>query len=329
VLPTYRRRGVLTSLMHRQLADIRGWGEPLAVLWASEAPIYSRYGYGRASWQLSFTVGRGEGALGPAAPVTRDVRLRLAEPSAALPEMAKIYQTAMSSRPGLFARDERWWQRVINDPADQRHGAGPLRCVLAELHGEPQGYVLYSGLGRWEDEAMLPNGVVTVRELMSASTAAGAALWADLLSRDLTTEYRMERRPVDDPLLFQLADARRMRPRLTDALWARIIDVPAALAGRSYSCPVDVVIEVRDELMPENAGSWRLSADGNGASCVRATSAPDIVLGVAELGAAYLGGTGLGALAHAGLVTESRPGAVRRLSAAMSWDPAPWCPVIF
>jgi predicted acetyltransferase len=329
VLPTYRRRGVLTSLMRRQLADIRSWGEPLAVLWASETPIYSRYGYGRASWQLSFTVKRGEGALGPSAPDTRDVRLRLAEPSAALPEMAKIYQTAMSSRPGFFARDEGWWQRVINDPDDRRQGAGPLRCVLAELNGEPRGYALYSGLGRWEDEAMLPDSVVTVRELISASPAAGTALWADLLSRDLTTEYRMQRRPVDDPLLFQLADARRTRPRLADALWTRIVDVPAALTGRGYSCPVDVIIEVRDELIPENAGSWRLSTGEDGASCVRVTSAPDIVLGIAELGAAYLGGTRLGALAHAGLVTELRPGAVRRLSAAMSWDPAPWCPVIF
>ena len=47
------------------------------------------------------------------------------------------------------------------------------------------------------------------------------------------------------------------------------------------------------------------------------------------LGAAYLGGTRLATLAAAGLVTESRPGAVRELTAAMAWDPAPWCPIIF
>jgi predicted acetyltransferase len=127
-----------------------------------------------------------------------------------------------------------------------------------------------------------------------------------------------------------LADPRRARSQLADALWARIVDVPAALTGRGYSCPVDVVIEVRDELMPSNAGLWRLTAGfSGGASCVRASSAPDIALDITQLGAAYLGGTRLGALAGAGLVTELRPGAVRRLSAAMSWDPAPWCPVIF
>src|SRR5262252_7357185 len=66
VLPTHRRRGVLTSLMGRQLADIRDRGEPLAVLWASESVIYSRYGYGRAMWHADFTFYRGEGALAKA-----------------------------------------------------------------------------------------------------------------------------------------------------------------------------------------------------------------------------------------------------------------------
>ena len=57
--------------------------------------------------------------------------------------------------------------------------------------------------------------------------------------------------------------------------------------------------------------------------------APDVALDVRELGAAYLGGTRLGALAAAGLVAELRPGALGPLSTAMTWDPAPWCPMIF
>ena len=67
VLPTHRRRGVLSSLMRRQLDDVRDRGEPLAILWASEAVIYGRYGYGRASWHLGFTLRRGEGRLASAA----------------------------------------------------------------------------------------------------------------------------------------------------------------------------------------------------------------------------------------------------------------------
>ena len=334
VLPTHRRRGVLRSLMRRQLADIRDRGEPLAVLWASESVIYSRYGYGSASGILTFTFGRGEGAL--ATTFRADgLRLRIADPAAALPELAKVYDAALPSRPGLFARNDAWWRRAIHDPAAERKGESPLRCLLAEDGSGPRGYALYSGVDQWTD--FLPENVLTVRELMAVDPAASAALWANLLSRDLTSEFRVQRRPVDDPLLYQLADPRRARPQLNDGLWARIIDVPAALAGRRYTCPVDVVIEVRDEILPSNAGRWRLTTTGDGprggsglpASCVPATSAADLALGVTELGAAYLGGTRLGALAGAGLVTELRPGAVRQLSAAMSWDPAPWCPLIF
>ena len=177
--------------------------------------------------------------------------------------------------------------------------------------------------------------MLTVRELMAADPAASATLWTDLLSRDLTSEFRVSRRPVDDPLLYHLADPRRTRPQLIDALWVRIVDLPRALAGRRYSCPVNVVIEVRDEILPSNAGRWRLTTTaevpggGLAASCVPASSAADLALDVTELGAAYLGGTRLGALAGNGLVAELRPGAVRQLSAALAWDPAPWCPTVF
>jgi predicted acetyltransferase len=354
VLPTYRRCGVLTSIMRCQLEDVRDRSEPIAVLWASEAAIYSRFGYGRASWTFRFTVRRGEGALAPNVVPDRGLVLRLAEPSAALAELAKVYDSVLAGRPGLFVRNEAWWQRTIYDPPEDRHGASPLRCLLAEDDSGPRGYALYSAIGLPDAEPFLPAAAITVRELMAVDPAASAALWTNLLSRDLTSEFRARLRPVDDPLLYQLADPRRARPQPADGLWVRIIDVPAALAGRRYSCPVDVVIEVRDDILPANAGRWRLTTSasagtasfgaagasaaaagageagrGLAASCVRVTSAADLVLDVTQLGAAYLGGTRLGTLAEAGFVTELRPGAVRQLSAAMSWDPAPWCPTIF
>ncbi|HEY2263935.1 MAG TPA: GNAT family N-acetyltransferase [Streptosporangiaceae bacterium] len=349
VMPTHRRRGVLNSLMRRQLADIRERGEPLAILWASESVIYGRYGYGRASWACNFTLKRGEAALNRAAaaavsPELTGIRLRLAEPQSVLPELAKVFDAVLPSRPGLFARGDAWWRRLTYDPPADRGGSGPLRCVLAEDDHGPRGYALYSAKDTWSD--FLPENTLTVRELMATDPAASATLWTDLLSRDLTTEFRLPMRPVDDPLLYQLADPRRTRTTMIDALWVRLVDVPRALAGRRYASPVDVVIEVRDELLPANAGRWRLTTARDGdtrhgdtghgdtgqglaASCEPATGAADLALDVTDLGAAYLGGTRLGALAGAGLVTELRPGAVRALSAALATDPAPWCPMVF
>ena len=58
VLSTHRRRGLLTGMMRRQLDDMHQRGEPLAALYASEAPIYGRFGYGLATYQAAVEIDR-------------------------------------------------------------------------------------------------------------------------------------------------------------------------------------------------------------------------------------------------------------------------------
>jgi len=153
------------------------------------------------------------------------------------------------------------------------------------------------------------------------------------LTRDLVSTVRARVRPADDPILHLLSDPRRARAHLFDGLYVRIVDLPAALAARAYAAGVDLVIDVVDDLRPENQGRWHLQAggprDGGKPSCERTTAEADLTLPVVALGAAYLGGIRLGALAGAGQVTEHRPGAVAELSTAMWWDTAPWSPVGF
>ena len=118
-----------------------------------------------------------------------------------------------------------------------------------------------------------------------------------------------------------------------DGLYVRIVDVQAAMTARAYAATIDVVIDIVDDLRPENQGRWRLQAggprDGGKPSCEPTTAEPDVTLPIVALGAAYLGGIRLGALAAAGQVAEHRQGAVTELSTAMWWDPAPWSPVGF
>ncbi len=332
VLPTYRRRGIQRSLMRRQLADIAARGqEPVAALWASEAPLYGKYGYGPAASVAVFRFSRHEGALN--VPVDPSLTLRLVSPAQSVADLGCVYDSVLPTRPGFFARDDAWWDKRLFDHEASRGGFGPLRCLLAGDTAGPRGYALYTAQDGWDDGEYLPAAKIVIRELIAADPAAGAALWQDLLSRDLVAEVLAANRPADDPLLFQLADPRRARPHGCDGIWIRLIDLPRALCSRAYSCPVDVVLEVSDELMAPNAGRWRLRvpdpASPVGVTCERTTDPADVSLDVRELGAAYLGGTRLGTLAAAGLVRDLRPGAMARLSAAMSWDPSPWCPAIF
>ena len=249
VLPSHRRRGILSAMMRHQLADIRDRGESIAALFASEPGIYGRYGYGCSSEHLQFTVRRGETQLVPSAPRSRlaaAIRLRESDPDKLLPELAKVYDLVLPGRPGMPARDDRWWRNAIADPEFSRNGMGPLRCMLAEDDSGPRGYALYAARPDWADEG-IPSHALVIRELMAADPEATAALWADLLTRDLVGEVRVRQRQADDALLHLLADRRRARALLSDGLWIRLTDVPAALCQRGYARDINVVLEVTDE----------------------------------------------------------------------------------
>ena len=126
-----------------------------------------------------------------------------------------------------------------------------------------------------------------------------------------------------------VTNAQDVSVRVGDALWVRLVDVPRALAARSYREPFEVVLEVADEVCPWNAGRWALRWDGETASCARTATPAGLELTAAELGAAYLGGTTLDQLARAGRVRELRDGALAAASRAFQGERAPWCPEIF
>jgi predicted acetyltransferase len=335
VLPSHRRRGILTGLMTRLLDDAADRSEPVAILFASEAVIYGRFGYGLASLHQRLTIGRGEGrlAVGAAASSPAAPRIRAVAPQAAQPELARVFDTALARRPGMLARNSRWWGYLLRDPKALRPpGMTELRCVLAEDDDGPRGYALYRAKPSWGEDHM-PAGTLQVRELYANDPAATAALWTDLLSRDLVGEVVAPMRPIDDPLLAMLADRRRARPSPADGLWVRLVDLPAALSQRAYAAGTDLVLEVMDSVIPANSGRWRLQTSGPRAAaparCERTTDPADVRLTVGALGAAYLGGASFGQLAGAGHIAELTPGALTSLAAAMSWDIAPYSGMMF
>ena len=65
--------------------------------------------------------------------------------------------------------------------------------------------------------------------------------WCKPITRDTAQQpgkVRAVSRPVDEPLLYLLADRRRARPRLFDGLWVRLVSVPEALAAGGIHAPL-------------------------------------------------------------------------------------------
>ncbi|MGW7008782.1 GNAT family N-acetyltransferase [Streptomyces sp. NPDC054933] len=323
VRSTHRRRGVLTAMMRRQLDDIRALGEPLAVLTASEPPIYGRFGYGLGTAQLRMEIDTARVRL--AAPEgASGVRLRLVPPRAGGEACEAVYARRVTGRPGMLARRPGWERLPLLDPPSERNGAGELQCVLAERDGEVIGYARYAVKPEWDGAG--PKGSVLLQDVEALDPASYAVLWRYLFDIDLTSTLITFNRPADDPLLHLVSDIRRCKLSPRDGMFVRLVEVGAALATRTYAAPVDVVLDVKDAFCPWNEGRWRLSGDPKGACCERTTDPADLALSVRELGSAYLGGFSLAALAAAGRVRELRPGSVAEASSAFRHGIAPWLP---
>lgn len=324
-----RRRGVATALMRAQLHAAHLEGYVAAALWATEPRIYGRFGYGNAADMARLTVVRARGWLREI-PGVGEVRLHRVALADAPTLVRQVQNADATSRPGLFPWDDLWTARQLDDSPTRRDGASPLQVVRAERGGRTTGYAIWSNKGDWSPG--YPDGTVQVRDVRAFDAASHAAIWRMLLDYDLMGRTRVSL-PVDDVLLSLLDERRSVSLTTSDALHVRLLDVGGALSARRYRSDVDVIIEVRDALLPWNAGLWHLRGNRTGAECVATGVATGETAGFAidirDLGAAYLGGGSLLALQRAGLVTELMPGAVAAASRAFSWDVAPYSDMTF
>ena len=321
VLPTHRRRGVLTAMMKAQLADCRGRGDEVAYLWASEATIYGRFGYGLASRMGALELPRERTRFGQPFEARGNVRLLGLEEAAEL--FPPLYEQVFAQRPGMFSRSKAWWEtrKLSDDPARRR--GGPLNRALLELDGEPAGYALYRVAQDWA--AGVSSGAVTIQEVVTPTPEATRELWRWLLDFDWTSQLTADLLPLDHPLFLLLAEPRRMKFRINDGVWVRILDVEAALTARAFTGEGSVVLDVQDTFMPDVAGRFRVRADG----VERTDADAEIALDVSSLGSVYLGGFTFRELIESFRARELVDGAVARADALFATAVEPWCAEIF
>lgn len=321
VRATHRRRGILSALMAQQLREVP---EALAVLWASEPGIYGRFGYGPAAFGWSYEVD-----LHRADPHRVEVlpgELDELPAEDAGPSLAPLLAELQRQRPGVSSRSELRWRKRLQDKPDDRQGKTPRRILVhRDESGAVDGYALWRGKMTWVSTG--PANEVTLEELVAPDPVAYRALWHHLLTMDLAAKLEFGHGAVDEPVQQQVANPHALNRRVGESLWIRITDVPRALADRRYAAPIDVVLEITDDLIESNSGRFRLTGDTEKAGCEPTTDAADLSLPIAELGAVYLGARPL--TEFAGLVTEHTRGALTSTTTAFGWPVAPTTLEIF
>jgi predicted acetyltransferase len=328
VRPDARGRGALTALIRAQLTGLHeSGGEPVAVLWASMAPIYGRFGYGPASR-------RGELCVPARAPFREGSpaggTVRWLDEADAAESLRAIHRGLAASRVGWVSRPEASWRWWLADPETGRGGSTAYRYALHQPRGggEPDGYAVFRLKPNWP--AAGPDFEVDIHELVAANPAAYAGLWRSLLDLDMVGRVRYGNVALDDPIPQLLVNARALLSDVGDALWVRLVDLDRALTARRYAAGCDLVFAVTDRFCPWNEGRWRLRAGADGAAEVaRTEDEADLACDTTDLASAYLGGIRLSSLAAAGRVRELRPGAVLAASRAMAGDAEPYCLDVF
>jgi predicted acetyltransferase len=320
VLPSHRRRGILRELMQQQLEDLRGRGEPLAILYASEPLIYGRFGYGVAAPSVSMD---GETARfsyrddpGPTGAV------RIIDAAEALQLLPQIYDTVRRDVPGFVTRDPDVWELTrLADPEHWRRGSGPKFFAVIELDGAAVGYAIYRVKSDWQEG--YSQSQVRLVEAIATSPAATRELYRFIYGIDLVVRVQGRYDP-GSPLFLMVTDPRSLHLRVSEGLWLRFVDLEAALAGRTYAGDDTVVIEVEDSFCPWNAGRWRV-----GESVERTDDEADLELDTADLSSVYLGAFDFNELGAAERVRELKPGALQRATDLFRTPRPPYCPEDF
>lgn len=327
VLPSHRRRGILRRMMTWMFDQARERREPVAILWASEAAIYQRFGYGPGTLSSAFEIPKDK--IRFRRPVEAPGRFRLVDVDEAAERFPAVYEVVRRSTPGTVSRtDARWRWEVLHDAPWYREGAGPKLRALYEVDGEIRGYVIYRTKGDWDTSG--PKGVVLVQELTALDPDAEQALWAWVSGIDLIASVRTRRAPLPHPLQLLLTEPRRLGLTVTDGSWIRIIDLAEALEARSYASSGELVLEVTDAFCPANDGRWRLSAASGRATVRPAPDAdPDLILDISDVAAVYLGAFRFTDLRRAGRVRERRTGAVAEADALFRTEVAPLTSTMF
>jgi len=323
-LPSHRRRGILTRIMAHQLDDIAARREAVAILTASEAVIYGRFGYGLSTQAVWAKVPVARAAF--VEPPRAGGRMRLVWGEEREKILPPLFDAWRRERPGSIHRSEGRWQFAFRDRERHRDGASALFTAVHEDDaGTADGYVSYRVREGKHDGA----NTTVAQEVIARDPSVEAALWRYLLDIDLCESLDVQVQPVDALLPWLLTDHRAYRVvHVNDFLWTRIVDVPAALTARRYATEGTLVLEVHDPFRPAGAaqGQFRLEGSPDGATCrpVGATADPDLRLDVSALGSLYLGGVRASVLAAAGRL-DAAPEAARRADLLFGSEPLPYC----
>lgn len=318
--PGFRRRGLVREMITRRLHQVHEHEkQSVAILWASMAAIYQRFGYGLASTHVwsrfdprlaSFQFPHD--AMG---------YVRIVEEAEGMPIIQKLYGKFIEDRTLDLHRDDDMWKRHFGDKKSRSYVA-----VFYSADDEPEGYVAYGTRSdRKLEEEGGPDQRLWVREFIYSNISAYRALWEFLREHDLVATVDLNM-PIDDPALNLLLEPRLLGDDVYDGLWLRVVDAAQALTQRNYSLPGSIVLEIQEDAeCPWNERRFALDTDGENVEVAETNKTPNATLSPNGLASLLSGNATLSQLHRVGRADVQDPTKLVPIDFMFSTKYRPFC----
>jgi len=291
--PAYRRKGHAGMLMRFLLRVMREARIHLSLLDPSIHSFYRAYGWELVIESLRYTLAPTDL---PTSPEQKRVRACREEDLAQM--MALHYAEALNHT--LFVRrgEPHWRKTLYWQKGD---------AAVYEGAEGVEGYVLYR-LSGW-DQNRAPHRTLNVRELVAASPGARAALISFMAAQDPNVfgiECSSSRgEPLHPELGSSFVDA-----RVEPGLMLRLVDVEGALGLLRPTVTEPLVLQVSDDVLPENAGPYTV---GDGEVIRGEEAAAKVSLDVRQLAQLHAGYLPARYLVRRGLIRPETPDSLELL----------------
>jgi len=317
----YRRRGVLTHLLDAVHADGRERGEVAQILFASEAPIYGRFGYGEVTQWWGVEVDAASARLHPTGVLPGDmVPVHDDADPLTSDHVLAVFDEFRRHRPGEVNRAEPRWRMMRGRWSQPIGDAGSAHVITCD-----DGYAIYRVTPNWDapERGERPSHILTVVDLVALTPQAHRSLWHRLVNTDLVATVRCGVLALHDPLPLLLADRRWLRTvSWHDGLWMRVDEPVELLAARRYGIDDRLTLQV-------NGRTVTVEAHGGVGHCTTDAAQADLIVDPRAMGALVMGAGHLGRLAAAGLVHPASATALGRADRLLAGDGPPHCSTLF
>ncbi len=289
VHPAYRRRRYAGDLMRAALGDMRDRGVNLSLLSPFAHAFYRSFGYELATEAVEYTLKPTDLPTDPQQSSLRAYR------EGDLPGMMELHGAGSREHQLCALRSEAHWRKTL--------GRKDHEAAVYDAGGEVRGYLIYKMFPYREDRD--PKRRLEVQELVAATPEAWRGLVSFLAAFDPDTfdiKHWTSRNDTLHPYLRSSYVDAKVEP---DQM-LRLVNVEGALGHLNRETD-PLVLEVADDVIPENAGEYTVG----GGQVTRGTEAANrVTLDVRQLAQLYAGYLPARQLARHGLVEANSPAAL-------------------